>query len=170
MTISETGERRGFTLIEILLTLALVALLGSIFIGGSTALLDSKAASPEDQFWKACAQARKEALQGGRTVVLTFDPKQHAFVVNDAGNLTTIAVTASDDLVIDFHPPASEASASILIGGTLVETQPLLSVDFYNDGTCTPFRVQLREKGGAHLLSIDPWTCAPVLNKSDATL
>jgi hypothetical protein len=42
------------------------------------------------------------------------------------------------------------------------------SVTFYDDGTCTPFRVQLRTNAGAHMLTIDPWTCAPVLTKSDA--
>jgi general secretion pathway protein H len=57
----------------------------------------------------------------------------------------------------------------VLIGGTVVETEPLAAVTFYNDGTCTPFRVQLRANGAAHILSIDPWTCAPVLSKSDAS-
>ena len=57
----------------------------------------------------------------------------------------------------------------MLADGGLVETQPRVSVTFYEDGTCTPFRVQLRTRDGAHLLSIDPWTCAPVLTKPDAS-
>ncbi len=168
MTTSETGERRGFTLIEILLVLALIGLVSSIFIGGSAALLDDKTASPEQQFWKACAEARREALMDQRSVLLTYDPKQRALLVADGGRVTPFPVKGPDDLMIDFHPPASESSSSILIGGTLVETQPLATVVFYDDGTCTPFRVQLRAKGSAHLLSIDPWTCAPVLAASDA--
>ncbi|MFZ1056073.1 MAG: hypothetical protein WAN79_10410, partial [Opitutaceae bacterium] len=63
----------------------------------------------------------------------------------------------------------SNSSSSILIGGIVVETEPLTSVTFYDDGTCTPFRAQIRTNGGAHLLSIDPWTCAPILAKTDAT-
>jgi len=163
MTTSETGDRSGFTLIEILLVVW-------IFIGGSTAMMNSaKGDSPDEQFWKATAAARKEALEEGQSVLMTFDPKERGFVLNDGAQKKTIPVTGADDLVIDFHPVQSDSSSSVLIGGTLVETEPLAAVTFYNDGTCTPFRVQLRASGAAHILSVDPWTCAPVLSKSDAT-
>lgn len=167
MTTSETGDRGGFTLIEILLVVALIGLVSWIFIGGSTAMMTDKS-SPDDQFWKATAAARKEALEEGQSVLMTFDPKARGFVLNDGSTTRTIPVTGADDLVIDFHPVQSDSSSSVLIGGTLVETEPLAAVTFYNDGTCTPFRVQLRASGAAHILSVDPWTCAPELNKSDA--
>jgi len=169
MTISATGDRGGFTLIEILLALALVLLLGTIFVSGTNSLLADRGSSPDEQFWKACAQARKEALEEQRSVVLSFDPKTRSFVLNDGTEAKAIPVKGPEDLVIDFHPAQSDASSSALIGGVLVETQPLVSVTFYEDGTCTPFRVQLRTRDGAHLLSIDPWTCAPVLTKPDAS-
>jgi prepilin-type N-terminal cleavage/methylation domain-containing protein len=165
---SETGDRRGFTLIEILLVVALIGLVGWIFIGGSTALMTDKA-SPDDQFWKATAAARKEALEEGQSVIMTFDPKVKAFVISDGSHKTTLPAVGADDLVIDFHPVQSDSSSSVLVGGTLVETEPLAAVTFYNDGTCTPFRVQIRSNGAAHILSVDPWTCAQVLNQSDAT-
>jgi general secretion pathway protein H len=169
MTISATGERGGFTLIEILLALALVLLLGTIFVSGTNSLLADRASSPDEQFWKVCGQARKQALEEERSVILTYDPKTRSFFLNDGGQVKAVPVSGPEDLVIDFHPAQSEGSSSSLIGGVLVETQPLASVTFYSDGTCTPFRVQLRTGAGAHLLSIDPWTCAPVLTKSDAT-
>jgi prepilin-type N-terminal cleavage/methylation domain-containing protein len=169
MTTSATGERGGFTLIEILLALALIALLATIFIGGSSALIADQALSPDEQFWKACARARKEALDERKSVILSFDSKNRAFLLNDGDQQNELPLTGPDDLVVDFHPVQSDSSSSVLSGGTLVETEPLTSVTFYDDGTCTPFRVQIRSKGGAHMLSIDPWTCAPVLSKSDAT-
>jgi len=169
MTTSETGDRGGFTLIEILLVVALIGLISWIFIGGSTAMMAGKGDSPDEQFWKATAAARKEALEEGRSVLMTFDQKARGFVLNDGSQTRTLPVTGGDDLVIDFHPVQSDSSSSVLIGGTLVETEPLAAVTFYNDGTCTPFRVQLRASGAAHILSVDPWTCAPVLSKSDAT-
>jgi len=168
MTTSATGER-GFTLVEILLVLALIALFGWIFIGGSSAMMTDRSLSPDDQFWKACGAARKEALEEQQSVLLSFDPKARDFVLNDGSAQTTIAVHGPDDLVIDFHAAQSDSASLVLIGGTLVETQPLLSVTFYSDGTCTPFRAQVRSNGAAHMLSVDPWTCAPVLNKPDAT-
>ena len=167
MTTSGTGERGGFTLVEILLAVALIGLLSWIFVGGSNALLSEKASSPDEQFWKVCASARKEALEEQKSVILTYDPKGRDFLLSDGGKPLAVPVTGPDDMVIDFHPAQSDSSSSILIGGTLVETEPLTSATFYSDGTCTPFRAQIRTGGGAHLLTIDPWTCAPVLPKTD---
>jgi prepilin-type N-terminal cleavage/methylation domain-containing protein len=159
----ETGER-GFTLIEILLVLALIGLVSWIFVGGSAALIRSGSASPDEQFWSAVGAARRQALEGQRSVLMTFDQKAKGFVLADSGSTRTLPVAgAPDDLVIDFHPVQSDSSSSVLIGGTLVETEPLAAVTFYDDGTCTPFRAQIRAAGAAHILSVDPWTCAPML-------
>jgi len=169
MTTSATGETRAFTLIEILLALALIALLSTIFVSGTNSLLAGRSASPDEQFWQACAQARRQALEEQRSVVLTIDAKARSFVLSDGAQQKPIPITGPDDLAIDFHPAQSDSSSSVLVGGTLVETQPMASVTFYDDGTCTPFRVQLRSGGGAHMLCVDPWTCAPVLTKPDAS-
>jgi general secretion pathway protein H len=70
---------------------------------------------------------------------------------------------ADDDVKLDFLSTQKSRTA-ILVGGQLIETQILPTVTFYADGTCTPFRVQIRtERGVAQTLAIDPWTCAPVL-------
>jgi general secretion pathway protein H len=169
MARSETGERGGFTLIEVLLALALVGLLSWIFVGGSTAILANKNSSPDDQFWKAVAQARKEALVEQKSVVLTYDEKAKSFVMTDGASQHSVPVTGPDDLVIDFHPVQTDSSSSTLIGGTLVDSEVLGSATFYSDGTCTPFSVQFRVDGAAHLLTLDPWTCAPVITKPDAS-
>jgi prepilin-type N-terminal cleavage/methylation domain-containing protein len=168
MTTSETGDRGGFTLLEILLVLALIALMGTIFIGGSQAMLADKIRSPDDEFWVACATARRQALEDRRSVLLSYDAKERAFVLNDGTTRKDLPVTGPDDLVIDFHPAQPTSGSEVLVAGTLVETEPMASVTFYNDGTCTPFRAQIRASGAAHLLSIDPWTCAPVLSQTDA--
>jgi prepilin-type N-terminal cleavage/methylation domain-containing protein len=168
MTTSETGDRGGFTLIEILLVVALIALLATIFIGGSSALLEDKAPSPDAQFWKACSAARAEALDEGKSVLLSFDQKTRGFVIDDGAAKKELPFTGTDDTEVDFHPPQSDTSSAVLIGGTLVETDTLATVTFYDDGTCTPFRAQVHSKAGAHMLSIDPWTCAQVLTKNDA--
>ena len=168
MTTSATGEPGGFTLIEILLALALIGLLSWIFVGGSTALLADQGTTPDEQFWKACSAARKEALEEQRDVLLSYDPKAKGFVLNDGTSKRTLPVAAADDVVIDFHPVSSEASSSILIGGTLVETAPLAAATFYSDGTCTAFRAQVRTRGGAHLLAVDPWTCAPEISNASS--
>jgi len=168
MTTSETGRRRAFTLIEILLVLALIGLMGWIFVGASSAMLSGQSTSPDEQFWKACAAARKEALEGGKTVLLSFDAKARGFVLNDGSHQATVPVLGPDDLSIDFHPSQAASGSLTLVGGTVVEGQPLASVAFYSDGTCMAFRAQVRVTGAAHVLSVDPWTCAPVLSAADA--
>jgi general secretion pathway protein H len=169
MTTSATGEPGGFTLLEILLALGLIALLATIFVGGSSALLADKVSTPDEQFWKACAAARKEALEDGRSVIMTYDSKARGFMLVDGTQKTEVPVSGPEDLVIDFHPSQTDSGSMVLVGGTLVETQPLALVTFYEDGTCTPFRAQVRTNAGAHILSVDPWTCAPLLSKADAT-
>ena len=172
MTTSETGERGGFTLIEVLLAIALFGLLSWIFVGASNALFADKGLSPDEQFWAACAAARKEALEERKSVLLTVetkDPRTRGFYLYDGSSKVALPLSGPEDLVVDFHPVQSDSSSSSLIGGTLVETQPLAAATFYNDGTCTPFRAQVGTAAGAHLLAVDPWTCAPMLTPSDAT-
>jgi prepilin-type N-terminal cleavage/methylation domain-containing protein len=168
MTTSETGDSAGFTLLEILLVLALIGLMGTIFIGGSQAMLAEKAKSLDDQFWQVCAQARKMALEDRQSVLLSYDPKTKGFLLADTMGRASVPVLGPDDAMIDFHPAEAESGSEVLVGGTLVETQPMASVTFYNDGTCTPFRAQIRANNDAHILMIDPWTCAPVLTAANA--
>lgn len=163
-TTSGTGDLGGFTLLEILLALALIALLGTLFIGGSQAMFAGKADSLDDQFWRVCAAARHRALEDRQDVLLTYDAKARAFALADAAGRSQQPVTGPEDLMIDFHPASSEGGSEALVGGTLVETKPIGAVTFYADGTCTPFRAQVRAGGGAHLLAVDPWTCAPELS------
>jgi prepilin-type N-terminal cleavage/methylation domain-containing protein len=65
-TTSRIGDpAAGFTLLEILLALAVIGLLSAVLIGGSARLLATKPLTPDDVFWKAVAQARKDALERG---------------------------------------------------------------------------------------------------------
>ena len=70
------------------------------------------------------------------------------------------------ELTVDFLTMQKGAS-SILIGGVLVETQTVPFVTFYSDGTCSAFRAQFMRNGASHVLSVDPWTCAPMLTPPD---
>jgi len=159
-------------MIEILLALAIVALLASVLIGGSASLLSgSKAITPTEVFWKTVQECRKSALKSGTDVRLVFDPKEKKFVASDASGrdpgTTEFAIPSpGDDLVFTFLSTQKGASM-MLIGGVAVETQTLPSVTFYSDGTCTPFRAQIQKSGDATVLSIDPWTCAAVLKPDD---
>ena len=163
--------RRGFTILELLLALAIIALLGTVLIGGSAQLLSDQPVSADDVFWKAVQEARKTALKSGNEIRLTFiddKDKGKAFIVSDGTTpkVFPLAAATASDLTVSFLTTQKGASA-VLVAGQMVETQTVSAVVFYGDGTCTAFRAQFQRGGATHLLSIDPWTCAPVLTPPD---
>lgn len=155
-------SRPGFTLLELLLAIALIALIGTALIAGSVSLLRDKPTSPDEVFWKVVSEARKAALTEEVEVRVSFDDEHKAFVIDDGTDPKSVPIpNPAPDLAVDFVPANSTQVA--LIGGTLTALDKMPSVSFYPDGTCIPFSVQIRSRGGAHLTEVDPWTCAQML-------
>jgi prepilin-type N-terminal cleavage/methylation domain-containing protein len=161
-SVRRSRARAAFTLLEILVVLALIGLLGTVLVGGSARLLKDKPTTPEDILRKAINEARKFAVETNREVRLTFDSKEKIFTATSAEGSRIIASDLPGDWGVDFLV-AQKGGGAMLLGGVLVETQTVTYVTFYPDGTCVPFRAQLRVTGGARTIAIDPWTCAPVL-------
>lgn len=153
-------------MLEILLALALLGLISAVLVSGAVHLLDRGAHTPEEVFWDAAAAAREAALKKDRDVLLRFDEKEMAFVLENGGATEKFPVVPEKNLTIDFLHAASKGG-SVLIGGQLVDTETLPFVTFYADGTCSPFRVQVRTIGPARVIAIDPWTCARELAPAD---
>ncbi len=158
------ARRSGFTLLEILVTLALIALLTSVLVLGINRLLSDRPQSADQLFWLAAGEVRKDALLNNRDVRLSLDPKTHELVAWSEGGETRHAFVPKETAELEFLAPKTPNNVSaVLIGGDLVETQTIPFVMFYRDGTCSAFRVQLKTRNGARVLEIDPWTCAPML-------
>lgn len=157
--------RGGFTLLEILIVLAIIGLITSAVSVGITALLRTKPATPEDVFWKAISEARKYALMNEREVRLSYDSKSKTFSASAEDGAKTFPVDVPGEIIIEFLSATSASGSFQLLGGTLMESKTIPYVTFYGDGTCSPFRAQLRVglAGTPRVLAIDPWTCAPVL-------
>ena len=171
-------ERCGFTLLEILISLALIALLIGATI--SVSPRGDAALTTDEVFWKALTEARKQALTTQQDIRLGFDPKAKDFVIGaDIGAQTSdnagtqsgtsapaqiIPVQFADKLTVDFLP-VGKSTSSMLIGGEAIETDAMPFVTLYSDGTCTPFRVQFHSSGAARIIALDPWTCAEVLEE-----
>jgi len=167
-------HRAGFTLLEVLVVIALIAMITAALIVGTSRLLRDRPETAAEIFWKTVGEVRKEALLDNRDIRLSFDAKTHEFVAGPGaagGPEQRFPFSPRDETDLSFLVPASssQSSTSILIGGVLVETQTLPFVTFYGDGTCSPFRVQLKTKTGASILDIDPWTCAAVLKEQPAS-
>lgn len=152
--------RAAFSLLEVLLALALLGLTAALFISGAAALSRPRDVPPREQFWSALTAARQLALESGREVRLSFDRTERHLVWTDgfARQTQAIAVTA-----LDFLPEVTEGA--VLLGGELTETATLPAVRLYPDGACDPFRAQVQALDGRRALwQVDPWTCAPILS------
>lgn len=137
--------------------------MATILIGGSARLLAGRRASPDDVFWDAVRQTRKLALEGNCDVLLGYDDKNHDFTITDGAAVKTVPLPAVPPGFGVAFVPADNTGPQELLAGVLVASQSLPFVRFFGDGTCVPFRVQFHTDKSSHYLSIDPWTCAPVL-------
>lgn len=180
-----SSVRRGFTLLEVLLSIALIALVGGVLVGGAAHLMSDQPLTSHDVFWQAVREARKAALKSEHDVRLKFDKDKKQFLLIDGMAPATLApdgftrqetplkqipipMAAGTDLTVEFLGPATKGGGSaILVGGVMIESQTVPYVTFYSDGTCSPFRTQFVRGGSSSVLSIDPWTCAPVLTPND---
>ena len=155
--------RSAFTLLEVLVTIALIALLTGVLVVGTSRMLGDRPKTPDELFWLAAAAARKQALLNNEPVRLSLDTKSREFILTSAAE-TRMPFVPAQLAEIEFLPPKSPSTYSaILIAGDLVETRTQPFVTFYGDGTCSPFRVQLKSSTQTRVLEIDPWTCAPML-------
>jgi general secretion pathway protein H len=166
-TLDFRPERRGFTLLEILLVLALVGLIGALLATGVGRVFSNDHPAPEDVFWQACRSAQKLASLSEHEVSLGFDAKEKKLVWGNDQETGSAAFDAAGGEVSVQFLQSLKGGSLILIAGQAVETQELPRVRFYPDGTCTAFRVQFRVGANAWQLAIDPWTCAPVLEKTE---
>ncbi len=151
----------AFTLVEILLVLALMALAGTVLLPVAGALFrKSGSEGPADDLAELLQQVRREAVLTGREVTLQFDADAQRFTWD--GPTGGFHALAGPRLGVDFLRPLG--MRAVLIGGQLMETDVQRALKFYPDGTCEPVRVQLRSAGRAsQVMAIDPWTCAPGL-------
>jgi prepilin-type N-terminal cleavage/methylation domain-containing protein len=157
----------GFTLLEIVLVLALIGLMATVVIVGMPDVLSNDHPAPDDVFWQACRSAQKLASLSERDTSLSFDSKSKRLVWSNGLVTDGVALDNSRGQVSVQFLQATSGGSLILIAGQVVETQEVPRVLFYSDGTCMAFRVQFRIGTNAWQLAIDPWTCAPVLEKTE---
>lgn len=154
--------RAAFTLVEVILVLALLVLIVAVLLPAGGALWrGAQGETAEETMLSVLQDARRQAVIFGREVVLRYEPAEHALVWTD-GVQVSRRVFAKENLKVEFLRPGAEA---ILLGGQLVRTDPVGEMLFYADGTCDLIHLQLRATDAVpRVIPIDPWTCAPVLS------
>src|SRR5687767_5742803 len=116
------GGRPGFTLVEILMVLAMIALVGVVLLPAAGALFrTSQQVKPADLVAEVLQEARRESVMAGRTVTLRFDRETQRFAWDGlSGGSRAIEGTR---LNVEFL--RARGGSAVLIGGNLVETDPV---------------------------------------------
>jgi general secretion pathway protein H len=146
----DPAARSGFTLLEMLVVIAIIGLITTVlFIGSESLLRAAQRDDLENSALTALATARREAVTSNQTLHLrsAADGRRlewgaHGASLAGEGAVRLLGLTSS----------------SVLIGGRLVENA-IVTVRFYPDGTCDPFRLELVHGDQSRILTIDPWTC-----------
>ena len=160
---ADAGARNtcAFTLIEILLVLAVIALLSSLFLTGVAVLTARDEQTLEEVFDQAVREAKWRALDGGRPVTLEFDEEKKAFVLRRSEEAIAehpVQIGGESARVRFFQQRPRDTY--VLIRGELVQTDPVPRVTFHPDGSSTPFSVELSYGAETLRFPVDPWTGA----------
>ncbi len=165
--VEAAGRLGGFTLIEIMLTIALLGLLTSVFVLNISSMLrDTEIRSLENEYWRAVDAARSNSVYQQKPYTLEWLPEEATFVVSSSGETERFELDTSDfggaEVGALFEEIAPENSY-VLIRGELVAKREVARVVFYPDGTCTPYTVELRVGDYVNRFQMDPWTGAQLV-------
>jgi prepilin-type N-terminal cleavage/methylation domain-containing protein len=158
-----SSARKAFTLIEMMLTIALIALLSSLFIWNINSLLkQGELESLQNEFWSAVEQAKQSAVFTRLPHVVRFDEELQAFIVSAGGEQVAFEVDTDGfsegvEIAVMFNETLPRDGYR-LVRGELVTKREIETVTFYPDGTCTPFSVDLIIGEYQSEFQIDPWT------------
>ena len=161
MTILETGNtvRRGFSLIELVLVIALIALAGGLIVVNAQAILGGLGEEPvERTLQKAIREARFQAASLKESAFLRYDEESGSLqIYSETGReLAAFQTTQSDDLPeVEFSQILPEQGLS---GTSREEVVTIDQVVFRPDRSSTPFRVTIRQGAASFSLRYDPFS------------
>lgn len=151
---------QAYTLLEIIVVLALIALLGSIFLISATAVFRTQ----EDQtvetiLQKAIMESRLLAVREGIESRLRYDRESGFLSLEGAGSGLTFGPLLEDERPLDFRFLTKRATRElVLIRGEVIDTRETPYVRFFPDGASEPFLVEWVFRGQNVRQEFDLWT------------
>lgn len=155
---ARVSGRAGFTLAEVLLVLALMALLSGVLILGGANLLEGGKDDPEAALLAVLQKVRREAVERDEVIELRIENDGMTLAWGDQPDQSATLPVAEN---VRARLLAPVSLGAVLIGGE-AEERPLPRLRVYPDGTCDLARLEVRRNGARRLHDIDPLTCAPL--------
>jgi prepilin-type N-terminal cleavage/methylation domain-containing protein len=136
--------RRGFTLLEMAIVLAIMAVTALLVAPALSRMGEGKPPGVGDDVVKLLGDARKIAIQRNETVTLRLDP------VSGRYRADTVGVGGSGEL--------GEGAMTLGAQETLITDLPRLVFVFHPTGATFADTVLVRGAGSSVLVSVDPWS------------
>ena len=110
--------RAGFSMLEVLLAIALLALLGGVLMSVGSNLVSVQPVTVDDVFWKSVTEARKAALKAEHEMRLKYDAEKKSFRVIDGLNPTRTAADgySREEVVVKEFPVVKADRLTVEIG------------------------------------------------------
>ncbi|MGC9449886.1 MAG: prepilin-type N-terminal cleavage/methylation domain-containing protein [Oceanipulchritudo sp.] len=153
--------RRGFTLIELIIVIALIALIGGLVAVNAQAILRGLGEEPVDRILrKAVREARYQAASLKSPVQLAYDRESASLVLfSDTGQTLESFRTVPED---SEDPPDIEFEQILPVRGLdsfdRHETTPIDAVVFRPDRSSTPFQVLIDSGNTFYTQRYDPFS------------
>ena len=160
--------RRGFTLIEVVIVIALIAIAGSLVVVSAEGMLSGLGSEPNDRiFQKAVREARFQAASLKENTYLLYDDESGTLYVLDEGgqSLSDFSIAASNGDEVPALVFEQMLPSSGLDGFSREETAQIKQLVFRPDRSSTPFQVTMRDGANEFTLRFDPFS-AIVINDS----
>lgn len=155
----------GFSLLEIIIVIAVIALIGGLVVVNANAILSGLGAEPTERvLQKAVREARYQAALRKEPVRLRFDRETAGFVITaySGSELHTFTTAFTDnprDLQVTFDRVLPFNGVTF---GTNPRTAPTEAIIFQPDRSSTPFIVHIREAGQNFSLRYDPFSAIAI--------
>lgn len=152
--------RGGFTLLELILVMALIALVGGLSVVAINVIIDfDEDRSVETHLQNAIMEARYRALSQHEETHLRFDPESRHFIVRNSQGTHEFGPVGREDRPVEFEFQQRRARTEmILIRGQLIDTRSVPRVRFFADGSSEPFIASWTSEGFRQEREFDLWT------------